>query len=80
MTDLAEIKYFIGIKVSRQENKIELSQSAYINKVLQKFGMDGCNPVSTPLRSKLNFEDLNSDENYNAPCRNVFEYISWNFE
>lgn len=71
MTDLAEIKHFIGIRINKQENKIELSQSAYINTVLKKFGMENCNPVSTPLPTKLNYEALNSDEYYNAPCRNV---------
>lgn len=28
-------------------------------------------PVSTPLENKLNYEALNADEKYNAPCRNV---------
>lgn len=33
--------------------------------------MNDCNAVQTPLESKLDFEALNSDENCNAPCRNL---------
>lgn len=33
--------------------------------------MTDCKAVSTPLPSKLNYELLNSDENCNAPCRNL---------
>jgi len=71
MTDLGEIKYFIGIKIEIGQDQICLSQSAYIKKVLNKFNMEECKPVSTPLPSKLNYELLNSDEKYDAPCRNL---------
>jgi len=71
MTDLNEIRHFIGIRIEMDENTIRLSQSAYIKRVLSKFNMDDCNGVSTPLQSKLNYELLNSDENCNAPCRNL---------
>lgn len=71
MTDLKEIKLFLGIKVTRDHDTMTLDQSAYIETVLNKFKMGDCNPVSTPLETKLNYEALNADEKYNAPCRNV---------
>lgn len=71
MTDLGEIRYFIGIKIEVEEDKISLSQSAYISKVLHKYNMLECKTVSTPLPSKLNYEMLNSDASYNAPCRSL---------
>lgn len=71
MTDLLEVKHFTGIKVERTNNTICLSQSAYISNVLKKFNMADCKSVSTPLPSQINYEDLNSDENYNAPCRQL---------
>lgn len=71
MKDLNEIKFFLGIKVTRCDDKITLDQSAYIKTVLNKFNMHDCNPVNTPLENKLNYEELNSDEKYDAPCRNV---------
>lgn len=33
--------------------------------------MEDCNAVSTPLPSKLNYEALQSEESYEAPCRNL---------
>lgn len=71
MSDLNEIKLFLGIKIERNNNEIVLHQSGYIKTVLEKFNMQDCNPACTPLPNKLNFEALNSDEKYNAPCRNV---------
>jgi len=71
MTDLKEIKHFIGIRIEMHEDKIFLSQAAYVKRILNKFNMDNCNAVSTPLPNKLNYELLNSDENCNAPCRNL---------
>lgn len=71
MTDLQEIRYFIGIKIDREENKVHLSQSAYIENVLRKFKMDECNPVSSPLPSTLNYEALNSDIRCDAPCQSA---------
>lgn len=69
MTDLQEIRFFIDIKVDIKDGLLSLSQSA--NHVLQKFNMEDCNVVSTPLPSKLNYEALQSEESYDAPCRNL---------
>lgn len=33
--------------------------------------MTDCHAVSTPLPTKLDYTALNSDENYEAPCKNV---------
>jgi len=71
MTDLCEIKKFIGIKVERKDGYLYLSQPAYINNILKKFNMEECHAVSTSLPTKLNYEALNSDEECNAPCRNL---------
>lgn len=71
MSDLQEVKFFLGIKVTRSDNKITLDQSAYIKTVLNKFNMQNCNPVNTPLETKVNYEELNSNDTHNVPSRNV---------
>lgn len=71
MVDLNQIKFFVGIKIERCKNRVTLDQSAYLKTVLSKFNMHECNPVSTPLPSKLNYVALNSNEKYDAPCRNL---------
>lgn len=71
MVDLKEVKFFLGIRVTRQNNITTLDQSTYIKTVLEKFNMAGCNPVSTPLECNLDYEALESDEKYDAPCRSL---------
>ncbi|CAK9834334.1 Copia protein, partial [Anthophora retusa] len=71
MTDLKEISFFLGIKVERIDDTITLDQSTYIKTVLEKFNMHESKAVSTPLPSKLNYVALNSEEKYEAPCRNL---------
>lgn len=71
MVDLNEIKLFLGIKVTRKDDKITLDQSAYIETILTKFNMSECDAVKAPLEVNINYEALNSDEMYDAPCRSV---------
>lgn len=71
MVDLKEIRFFLGIKIQRSGNKLTLDQSAYIKTVLEKFNMVDCNPVKTPLVSNINFINLESEIEYNAPCKSV---------
>lgn len=71
MVDLKEISLFLGIRIQRTESEISLDQSTYLKSVLNKYNMDECNPVSTPLPIKLNYALLDSDENCGAPCRHL---------
>ena len=71
MTDLKEIRLFLGIKIERNNDSIILNQSAYIKTVLCKCNMHECNPINTPLENKLKYEVLNSDDSCNAPCQNL---------
>jgi len=59
------------MKIEIGTDQISLGQSAYIKRVLSKFNMEECKSVSNPLPSKLNYEMLNSDDIYDAPCRNL---------
>ena len=51
ITDVGELEYMLGIRVvrDRPNRKIYLDQSAYINKIITRFGMHNSHPVSTPL-------------------------------
>ncbi len=46
VTDLGDLSYFLGIKVSRDRSSrlITLSQPKYINNVLERFNMADCHP------------------------------------
>ena len=64
MDDQGEIHYFLGmaIKRDRASRILTIDQSLYLDKVLKRFGMTECNPVSTPLENGKKFEPNKDDE------------------
>jgi putative cell wall-binding protein len=60
MKDLGVVKQILGMRITRDEknNKLILSQSEYIERMLERFRMQDAKPVSTPLAShfKLTME------------------------
>uniref|UniRef100_A0A2N9EG31 Integrase catalytic domain-containing protein n=1 Tax=Fagus sylvatica TaxID=28930 RepID=A0A2N9EG31_FAGSY len=53
MKDLGELKYFLGIEVSRSKKGIFLSQRKYALDLLNETGMTACSPASTPMEENL---------------------------
>ena len=51
MKDLREIHYCVGIQVERDKHnkRMKLHQAQYLTKLLEKFGMQDCKPVATPV-------------------------------
>jgi Reverse transcriptase (RNA-dependent DNA polymerase) len=51
MKDLGETSYVLGLKIHRDRNKgiLGLSQQAYIDKVLKRYGMKNCKSGNTPV-------------------------------
>ena len=49
MSLLGELKFFLGLHISQQNNGIFISQSKYIKEMLKKFGMEECKPIITPM-------------------------------
>ena len=59
MSDLGRLSYYLGMEVDQKDGYIELKQSAYARKVIEKAGMTGCNTVKYPMEPA---EKLNKDE------------------
>ncbi|XP_022891861.1 uncharacterized protein LOC111406710 [Olea europaea var. sylvestris] len=53
MIDIGLMAHFLGIEVKQQKDDIFISQSAYAADILKKFGMEKCNPVNTPVGTRL---------------------------
>eukprot|EP00253_Pinus_taeda_P029091 PITA_29091 len=53
---LGLIHYFLGLEVWQKPREIFLSQGKYVVKILERFGMVDCKPVTTPM--ELNFQKL----------------------
>nr|GEU68514.1 retrotransposon protein, putative, Ty1-copia subclass [Tanacetum cinerariifolium] len=60
MKDMGKADVILGIKIKRENKEIVITQSHYIEKILNKFNREDCSPVSTPMDSveklKLNTE------------------------
>ena len=56
MKDLGPANKILGMQIYRDRNnrKIWLSQKNYLKKILQRFNMQDCKPISTPL--PINFK------------------------
>lgn len=59
MSNLGKLTYYLGIEVKQAEGFIELKQTGYARKLLEKAGMRGCNPTKYPMDPK---ETLTRDE------------------
>ena len=60
LTVLGTLNWLLGIQIKYHSDSVTLSQRAYIDKLLSRFGMTSCNPVTLPLdpNSKLGkFQD-----------------------
>ena len=51
MKDLGPVNKILGMQIhrDRKNRKIWLSQKNYLRKILRRFNMQDCKPVSTPL-------------------------------
>ncbi|WVZ92767.1 hypothetical protein U9M48_038809 [Paspalum notatum var. saurae] len=53
MSDLGLLSYYLGLEVKQGNRGIELRQSAYAVKLLEKAGMGNCNPCAVPMEARL---------------------------
>ena len=69
MSDLGQLKYFLGVKVDQnvKNGTIFLSQSAYAERLINKFGMSEANPVKTPIEPNFKFDAVNDDNRLSDP-------------
>jgi len=56
MKDLRLMHYFLGLEVWQKPTEIFLSQGKYVVKILERFGMVDCKPVTIPM--ELDFKKL----------------------
>ncbi|GKD98282.1 uncharacterized mitochondrial protein-like protein [Tanacetum coccineum] len=53
MSDLGELTYYLGIKVSQGKDYVEIKQERYARKILKEAGMEDCNATSYPMEKDL---------------------------
>ena len=65
MKDLGTISRFLGILFTRHDDgSVSMDQTQYLQSILEKFGMESCNPRSTPceLKPPVSEDDTVVDE------------------
>ncbi len=62
MSDLGKLSYYLGMEVQQSEEGVTVCQTAYVNKILEKSGMTGCNPTEVPMESPLKLSKNSSGE------------------
>ena len=70
--DLGEVSHILGMLIKRDRNSrtLTISQSKYLERVLKRFNMTECKPVSTPIEPGKQFHELSENE---TPA-NIHEY------
>ena len=63
MKDCGEAKVCLGLEIVRSSSRgtLHLSQSRYVHKVLERFGMLDSSPVVTPMESQISPADLEGE-------------------
>lgn len=59
MSDLGRLAYYLGIEDEQKDDYIQLKQSSYAKKVLERAVMLDCSPCKYPMESR---SQLNKDE------------------
>ncbi|KAJ9566482.1 LOW QUALITY PROTEIN: hypothetical protein OSB04_002448 [Centaurea solstitialis] len=49
MTDLGMMKFFLGIEIFQDPEGIFVCQKVYVLEILNRFGVEECNPVNNPM-------------------------------
>lgn len=72
MSDLGLMTYFLGMEVNQVEGGIFLKQKTFALKVLAKFSMENCKPVSTPMAIGIK---LSSQEEHESVCETDYRSL-----
>nr|GEY79014.1 retrovirus-related Pol polyprotein from transposon TNT 1-94 [Tanacetum cinerariifolium] len=77
MSMMGEMTFFLGLQVNQSPCGIFINQSKYVLEILNKYGMESCDPVGTPIEIK---DKLDLDQNGTSvdatKYRSMIEYVS----
>ncbi|GJS20234.1 ribonuclease H-like domain-containing protein [Tanacetum coccineum] len=80
MTDLGSLNYFLGVSASDQMSGMFLSQSKFVEEILERAHMQHCNPCKTPVdtESKLGSDgDPVSDPTLYRSLAGALQYLTF---
>ena len=59
---LGELNLLLGILISQSDKGIFISQTKYKNEMLNKFQMEDCKPVGTPMVTGCNLSNIDDSK------------------
>ena len=71
--DLGKIKHFLGMEFRQEKDFLGISQTAYVEEVLRKFGMQDSKPAVTPMNLGTRLKKVQelSEEDSSYPFREL---------
>lgn len=63
MSDMGMLHFYLGIQFVQNEKGIFMSQSKYVQWLLERFRLQDCKPISTPMEPGLKFSIHDGNEN-----------------
>eukprot|EP00794_Sanderia_malayensis_P002365 gene2365-2726_t len=80
MKDMGPLHYILGIGCIQEESRIGLTQNAYIEKLVDKYGLTEAKPVSTPSDPNV---VLQKDDGFSKPMIDILfpdMFLCWDVE
>ncbi len=75
MHDLGPLSFALGIKFDQlKDNSIQMSQALYVEKLLEKFGMQDAREVATPLELKNANKPKKGEPEVSPPLQDINKY------
>lgn len=71
-----EPNYYVGMELTRNANTISVSQSGYIARVLERFGMTDAKPLCSPMDPTVRLDDKDSKD-VDVPYREAIGCLNY---
>ena len=75
MKDLGELKFFLGIKFSRSDKGILMSQRKYALELISESGLGGAKPACTPLEMNQKLTSVQYDKHIKMEFLKVTQFL-----
>ena len=62
VNDMSELNWLLGIQITFTEDGITISQTTFIDKILNCFSMQDCKPVSMPINSNHQLKAIGDED------------------
>ena len=66
MSDLGLLHYYLGIQFVQAKEGIYMYQTKYLHKILDRFGMQNCKPISTPVETGLKLSMYDAGDSFDV--------------